>query len=79
MILWSSLIGHHCMTAVNVLLFICVVLLTTLLMNISVLVALIKSKVKYKPLLVLFGSLLIGVCIDKLIIMPRGVAAGGIR
>ena len=56
------------LTAVNVLLFIGVLLPTTLLMNISVLVALIKSKVKYKPLLVLFGSLLICVCIDKLII-----------
>ncbi len=59
---WASL------TVVNVIIFIGVLLPTTLLMNISVLVALIKSKVKYKPLLVLFGSLLIGVCIDKVII-----------
>ena len=56
------------LTAVNLLLFLGVLLPTTLLLNISVLVALIKSKVKCKPLLVLFGYLLIGVCIDKLIV-----------
>ena len=56
------------LTAVNVIIFIGVLLPTTLIMNISVLVALIKSKIKYKPMLVLFGSLLIGVCIDKVII-----------
>ncbi len=56
------------LTTVNLFLFIGVLLPTTILMNVSVLVALIKSKVKHKPLLVLFGSLLIGVCIDKLFI-----------
>ena len=56
------------LTAVNLILFIGVLLPTTLLMNISVLAALIKSKVKHKPLLVLFGSLLVGVCIDKLLV-----------
>lgn len=53
------------LTAVNILLFIAV-LPITLLMNISVFVALIKSKVKYKPLLILFGSFLISTCFDKL-------------
>ena len=56
------------LTTVNLFLFIGVLLPTTIFMNVSVLVALIKSKVKHKPLLVLFGSLLIGVCIDKLFI-----------
>ncbi len=56
------------LTAVNILLYFGVLLSTTLVMNISVLIALIKSKVKYKPLLVLFGSLLITVCIEKLIV-----------
>ena len=56
------------LTTVNLFLFIGVLLPTTILMNVSVLVALIKSKVKHKPLLVLFGSLLIGVCIDKLFV-----------
>ncbi len=56
------------LTAVNIFLFVGVLLPTTLVMNISVLIALVKSKVKYKPLLVLFGSLLISVCIEKLIV-----------
>ncbi len=60
--LWKPL------TAINLLLFVGVLLPTTLLMNISVFIALIKSKVTYKPLLVLYGSLLLGVCLDKLII-----------
>ena len=56
------------LTTVNLFLFIGVLLPTTILMNVSVLVTLIKSNVKHKPLLVLFGSLLIGVCTDKLFI-----------
>ncbi len=55
-------------TAINFLLFIGVLLPITLITNISVFTALIKSKIRYKPLLVLFGSLLLGVCLDKLII-----------
>ncbi len=57
------------LTAVNILLYVGGVLLpTTLVMNISVLIALMKSKVKYKPLLFLFGSLLVSVCVEKLIV-----------
>ncbi len=56
------------LTAVNILLYVGVLLPTTLVMNISVLIALMKSKVKYKSLLILFGSLLITVCIEKLIL-----------
>ena len=56
------------LTSVNLVLFIGVLLPTTILINVSVLVALIKSKVKHKPLLFLFRFLLIGVCIDKLLI-----------
>ncbi len=56
------------LTAVNLLLFIAVLLPITLIVNISVFIALIKSKVKCKPLLILFGSLLLGVCLDKLLI-----------
>ena len=38
----------------------------TLFFNISLFVALLKSTMKHKPLLVLYGSLLLGLCVDKL-------------
>ena len=38
----------------------------TLFFNISLFVALLRSTMKHKPLLVLYGSLLLGLCVDKL-------------
>ncbi len=49
-------------------LFVGVLLPTTLFMNISVFVALLKSRINHRPLLVLYGSLLLGVCVDKIMI-----------
>lgn len=52
----------------NLSLFVGVLLPVTLFMNITAIIALVKSKVRHKPLLVLYGSLLLGVCVDKLLI-----------
>ena len=60
--LWRPLVSF------NLSLFVGVLLPTTLFMNISVFVALLKSKINHKPLLVLYGSLLLGVCVDKILI-----------
>ena len=54
--------------AVNLLLFWGVLLPITLFFNISLFVALLRSTMKHKPLLVLYGSLLLGLCVDKLMI-----------
>ena len=43
-----------------------VLLPITLFFNISLFVALMRSTMKHKPLLVLYGSLLLGLCVDKL-------------
>ena len=60
--LWRPLI------AISLSLYIGVLLPTTLFFNISLFVALVKSSVNHKPLLVLYGSLLLGLCVDKLLI-----------
>ena len=60
--LWRPLLS------ISLSLFIGVLLPTTLFFNISVFVALVKSNIKHKPLLVLYGSLLLGLCVDKLLI-----------
>ena len=54
--------------AVKLLLFWGVLLPITLFFNISLFVALLRSTMKHKPLLVLYGSLLLGLCVDKLMI-----------
>ena len=59
--LWRPLI------AILNILFFGVLLPTTLFFNISLFVALVKSTMKHKPLLVLYGSLLLGLCVDKLL------------
>ena len=60
--LWRPLL------AISLSLFIGVLLPTTLFFNISLFVALVRSTMKHKPLLVLYGSLLLGLCVDKLMI-----------
>ena len=60
--LWRPLV------AVRLSLSIGVLLPTTLFFNISLFVALVRSTLKHKPLLVLYGSLLLGLCVDKLLI-----------
>ena len=60
--LWRPLV------AVTLSLFWGVLLPITLFFNISLFVALIKSTTKHKPLMVLYGSLLLGLCVDKLLI-----------
>ena len=44
-----------------------VLLPITLFFNISLFIALLRSTMKHKPLLVLYGSLLLGLCVDKLL------------
>ena len=60
--LWRPLV------AVKLSLFWGILLPTTLFFNISLFVALVRSTLKHKPLLVLYGSLLLGLCVDKLLI-----------
>ena len=59
--LWRPLV------AIQLSLFWGVLLPTTLFFNISLFVALVRSTMKHKPLLVLYGSLLLGLCVDKLL------------
>ena len=56
------------LVAVNVLLFVGILVPVTLFVNLSVFVALFKTDTTNKPLLILSGSLLIGLCIDKLFV-----------
>ena len=58
--LWIPLLS------IQYILFSGVLLPTTLFFNISLFVALVRSTMKHKPLLVLYGSLLLGLCVDKL-------------
>lgn len=60
--LWKPLIFT------DLFLFVGVLAPVTLFMNISVFVALLRSQINHRPLLVLYGSLLIGLCVDKLLI-----------
>ena len=60
--LWRPLLS------IQYILFSGVLLPTTLFFNISLFVALVRSTMKHKPLLVLYGSLLLGLCVDKLLI-----------
>ena len=59
--LWRPLV------AVKLSLYWGVLLPITLFFNISLFVALLRSTMKHKPLLVLYGSLLLGLCVDKLL------------
>ena len=59
--LWRPLV------AVKLSLYWGVLLPITLFFNISLFVALVRSTMKHKPLLVLYGSLLLGLCVDKLL------------
>ena len=45
-----------------------VLLPITLFFNISLFIALVKTMMKHKPLLVLYGSLLLGLCVDKFMV-----------
>ena len=60
--LWQPLV------AVNILLFVGLLVPVTLFVNLSVFAALIKTDTTNKLLIVLSGSLLIGLCIDKLLV-----------
>ena len=73
--LWKPLV------AVNIILFVGILVPITFFINLSVFAALVKTDNTNKPLLVLFGSLLIGLCIDKLIICLSRVinSPGSIR
>ena len=59
--LWRPLV------AVKLSLYWGVLIPITLFFNISLFVALVRSTMKHKPLLVLYGSLLLGLCVDKLL------------
>ena len=54
--------------AINILLFLGLLAPSAIFFNISVFIALIKSKIKQKSMVVLYGSLLLGLCVDKLVI-----------
>ncbi len=58
---WQSLI------AIDIILYFAVILPSTLFWNLSVFTALIKSKLGNKPLTVLYSSLLLMLCVDKIV------------
>ena len=59
--LWQPLV------AINLFLYLGVLAPSTLFFNISVFITLLKCKLSNKPLTVLYGSLLLGLCLDKLL------------
>lgn len=56
------------LVTINLLLHIGVLVPGTLFINISVFIALMKSKISNKPLKLLYGSVLLGLCVDKVLI-----------
>ena len=59
--LWQPLV------AINLFLYLGILAPSTLFFNISVFITLLKCKLSNKPLTVLYGSLLLGLCLDKLL------------
>lgn len=60
--LWAPIV------AIDLILYLGILAPSSIFFNITVFVALIKSKIKQKPMLVLYGSLLLSLCVDKLLI-----------